>query len=978
MSFVISCVCALDNTTNDVVCIEKTDLISIDGATDDNVENNNAQIGEFNSSYKTSKEPEVVSCSVEGEDILMDSPPSDVYKITVNDVIINYGSNAYINVVVNPASSSYNYGHDFYLKIFDLDNNVKINKHYRGNNSDFIATVKIASYTLDPGVYTIKIINYNDNYLMADAKLTIKSVPYTSYSVSVSDTTIKYESNGNIVMSISPASDNSYIYRYDFYLKVYDSENNVKISKRYNSSHYESSQKYFIGRKTLDPGVYTIKILNNVDNHVMSTAKLDIKSLPHNVYSVTVYNTNINYGSSGSIDMSISPSHNNAYTSKYDFYLKVFDSENNIKISHRYCGDYQYSKSYKIESKSLNPGVYSIKIINTYDNEVMETAKLTIKSPTYYNAYSVRVQNTSITYGFAGSIKMSISSASTASYIYAYDYYLYVYDSENNVKISKKYYNTTSRGFESYSIPSISWDPGVYSIKIINSYDNHVMGTAKLTIKDLIIETQNVSGYCDEIFAYKVRVSEDYKYQSGLNISFIFDNKKYSSITDGDGYATFKIHLKSGIYPITIKYGDIIKRDNITIKQKYVINKYKNVKINAPSAFYKQNKKLYYSFEGNLKGYFKIFKGNSLIYNKKLDTSGYIDDYFSYAKHSYSYAINKLKEVGTYTAKIIDSTGKVAVQSTFKIVKAPTISISDDFSTQMGAKETIYLHVFDKDWNEADIGGTAKFKINGKTYTAKVKNSLAQVKVKLPSKAKTYKCTAKYLGDKHYKGSSEKFTITVKKASTNKKTTVKRNNIFNSKTTTIKSVTLTPGAKYTLKVNVKYTNGKKINLGSVKVKVNGKTYTAKVSNGVAKVKITAPSKAGTYSYKATYNGNNQIKSSSYNFKVIVQKDKVIVQKYVDIIVKAKFNNYIKETSGRFSVVTYKKMFYSTSEDFAGVYAAVYENNQEIHSFNRNIQYWAHFTDGSWDYMGNYMEDANNRYSINEISAIDKIKVRIWL
>ena len=274
--------------------------------------------------------------------------------------------------------------------------------------------------------------------------------------------------------------------------------------------------------------------------------------------------------------------------------------------------------------------------------------------------------------------------------------------------------------------------------------------------------------------------------------------------------------------------------------------------------------------------------------------------------------------------------------------------------------------------------GKVTLKINGKSYSAKVKNGKFSVSFKAPSNAKKYSCKLTFSGDSNYKSSSTKFTVTVKKntIATSKKTTTqsvskKTNSQSASKTTTTKSVTLAPGAKYTLKVNVKYTNGKKINSGTVKVKVNGKTYTAKVSNGVAKVKITAPSKAGTYSSKATYNGNNQIKSSSCNFKVFVQK-------YVDIIVKAKFNNYIKETSGKFSVVTYKKIFYSTSEDFAGVYAAVYEDNQEIYSFNRTIQYWAHFTDGSWDYIGNYMNDANNIYSINEISAIDKVKVRIWL
>jgi hypothetical protein len=74
---------------------------------------------------------------------------------------------------------------------------------------------------LDIGTYTIKIVNTADSKVLKTANLKVISVPYNAYSVSVSDVFINSGSSGSISMSISPAS--GYYYKYDFYLKVYDS-----------------------------------------------------------------------------------------------------------------------------------------------------------------------------------------------------------------------------------------------------------------------------------------------------------------------------------------------------------------------------------------------------------------------------------------------------------------------------------------------------------------------------------------------------------------------------------------------------------------------------------------------------------------------------------------------------------------------------------------------------------------------------------
>ena len=79
-----------------------------------------------------------------------------------------------------------------------------------------------------------------------------------------------------------------------------------------------------MGAYDLSPGTYTVEIVNYYDSKVMDTATLTVKSSypSYSDYSVSVSDTNIIYGSGGSISMSISPASSSSY--KYDYYLRVF------------------------------------------------------------------------------------------------------------------------------------------------------------------------------------------------------------------------------------------------------------------------------------------------------------------------------------------------------------------------------------------------------------------------------------------------------------------------------------------------------------------------------------------------------------------------------------------------------------------------------------------------------------------------------
>ena len=748
---------------NDVSNVDDDILATSDGSsTNDYVDYENIS--------SSNEEDGCLSLSLGEDDVLGSSPPSTAYNVNVSDVTMYYGSNKTIWMSITSAIG-YSYTYDFYFKIYDSNNNLKISQRYWSTSSAKNLQYKFNNPSLETGVYTIKLVNSNDNQVMDSATLTVKSVPYSAYSVKVNDSTIEYWSNESIFMSISPAS--GYTYKYDFYLRIYDSNNNLKINTRYYSTAPSYNKNFSIGATTLNPGVYTIKIVNTHEGHVMDTASLEIISVPYSAYSVRISDTSMDYGYYGSILMSISPAL--SYACKYDFYLKIYDANNVEKISKRYSSTSSvYSQTYSLSPRILNPGIYTIKIENVYDNQVMATAKLNVNILSHSD-YSVNVDDTVIDFESAGEIKLSIVPDNSNKY----DFYLKVVDSNNIEKISKSYKSYNPKTSINHVINANELDPGFYTIKIVNFADNYVMDTAMLTVKSLPYS------------AYSVNISNTYiDYESGGKISIsISPASRYShkfdfylKVYDSDNvekissrfnatwnfisayYTIGAKELNPGIYTIKLlNFNDnhVMDTAELTIGPVYMANKYKNVKINSPNVYYKQNKEIKYSFEGNLKGCFNIYKGNTLIYSKEFNTNGQITDIFKYDKHSYSYAINKINDVGKYTVKITDSTGKVISQSTFEITKAPTMSISFDFSTKKGSKETIYLNVYDNDWNDKGINGEAKFKIGSKTYNAKVKNGFAQIKVKFSSKVKTYKCSAQFLGNNHYKASSEKFTIRV-------------------------------------------------------------------------------------------------------------------------------------------------------------------------------------------------------------------------
>ena len=67
-----------------------------------------------------------------------------------------------------------------------MEGNEKISQRYYSTSVDYSKTYSVGSTELDSGNYTIKIINFADNNVMAVANLTVIALTSDMYSVNVS------------------------------------------------------------------------------------------------------------------------------------------------------------------------------------------------------------------------------------------------------------------------------------------------------------------------------------------------------------------------------------------------------------------------------------------------------------------------------------------------------------------------------------------------------------------------------------------------------------------------------------------------------------------------------------------------------------------------------------------------------------------------------------------------------------------------
>ena len=179
---------------------------------------------------------------------------------------------------------------------------------------------------------------------------------------------------------------------------------------------------------------------------------------------------------------------------------------------------------------------------------------------------------------------------------------------------------------------------------------------------------------------------------------------------------------------------------------------YADAYIDSITTRYNSGKYLYFGWYGEFDGYFEVYKGKTLFY----------DEYLYGIDEDREWSLEDMSP-GTYTAKLITYNGITLATGKIVIKKSSSKISVKSFKATAGTKFYCYAYVKDKYTGRNYNGGTVNFKINGKTYKAKLKNGVAVVKIKIPSKVKKYTCTATFSGGSNVYKSSTKFKMTVKK-----------------------------------------------------------------------------------------------------------------------------------------------------------------------------------------------------------------------
>ena len=240
---------------------------------------NTTKIVMGNSTFKTILPPgEYIAKVINNEDHnILDTANLTIkystdYSINVKDTIIETGPNGTIPILINPLSSVIYC--NFYVNIFD-SNNVKIIEdiYHKKINGTRNLNFTINSADLSPGIYTIKVINVEDDKTLSTAILTVKKVTTPT----------------NIISSIPTkliSSDVTTIYKNKKYLVVTLKDDNNNVIKGANISinlkgikqlHTDENGQAKLPIVSLIPKDYTAIItFKGNNNYEKSTAKAQI------------------------------------------------------------------------------------------------------------------------------------------------------------------------------------------------------------------------------------------------------------------------------------------------------------------------------------------------------------------------------------------------------------------------------------------------------------------------------------------------------------------------------------------------------------------------------------------------------------------------------------------------------------------------------------------------------------------------------
>jgi len=442
------------------------------------------------------------------------------------------------------------------------------------------------------------------------------------------------------------------------------------------------------------------------------------------------------------------------------------------------------------------------------------------------------------------------------------------------------------------------------NVKTFNVNDSLIPGNVtatKISVSDLSTYPQsnaNIAVTLTDIYNNPIM---------GEEVTFTIGSKTLMAKTDSSGKAAFKISENAGIYNVKIVYvGDDIDYSASTAQAKVTVKKI-STKIVASNYAMFIKKADYYQLTlkdstGNaLAGQKVTIKVNKKTYAKKTNSNGIIKLKLKLKKGTYKVVMN-YKGTAKYAA-----TKKTAKISVKKVLKTKLIAPKVTTAPKTSTKYTVTLK---NENGKALKSQKVTIKVNGKTYTKKT-NSKGQATIKVRfSKLKTYNVKAAYKKTKSYQKSSATGKITVQKIVTK---------------ITAPNMETNPNTAKDYTVTLKTSTGKALAKQTLKIAVNGNTY-SKTTDSNGKVTIQPVFNIeNTYKATVTYAGTAIYKNSNAAGTIKVSRmttDLVSYNRTFSMDSSEKYSITLKDSNGNAIVnqniaYTLNNQNYSKSTDENG-------------------------------------------------------------
>ncbi|WP_407391344.1 transglutaminase domain-containing protein [Methanobrevibacter sp.] len=357
------------------------------------------------------------------------------------------------------------------------------------------------------------------------------------------------------------------------------------------------------------------------------------------------------------------------------------------------------------------------------------------------------------------------------------------------------------------------------------------------------ITAKNVTKYYKGSAKYTATFTDKSgKAVANTNVKIVVNGQTYTKKTDSKGVASLDIDLKPGTYNVVA----INPKTNFQLTTTFKIlstisasdiSKVVDDSRKFSATFYKSNGKVLAN--KNVK-----FKINGKTYTKKTNSNGV-------AKLSLTILPKGTYKIISYNVDGLKKSNKVTV------VKSTTTSLTaKDYTYLKSDTKTLKVKLLNKFGYAPGSGKIIKFKVDGKSYTAKT-NSKGVAKLKLPTlKDGIYTVKYKFDGNNYYKASSTSSVLTIIPSKT-PTFTVKSTTTFGKGANTPFKVALTSGSvplankKVTLTLN------------------NNKYVKTTDSSGIVSLPIDLA--VGKYTIKYTNDADSKIDSVNGTSSITVKQ-----------------------------------------------------------------------------------------------------------